>query len=113
MKTSVCQSLIDKGDPLSLAMLADGASVFNLIPVKDWKYFIFKVTYARDEDMQKVIKSGYMIGTRNHIEIDAEIYSPGIRVWFTCDEIELVSVSPSESQFYDSMDELKQDYRLK
>jgi hypothetical protein len=110
MKTFIDQSLIDKGDPLALAMLADGAKVSRMVPVKDWVYYIFKVKYAHNEDMTSVIKSGYLIGTENHIELDVERNSPCDDCWFTYELFKKVPYKPRYNSFCKTFSEILDFY---
>lgn len=78
MKTFVNQNLVDSGDPLALLLMSQGAESFKLVPVSEWKYNIYKVTYTRNN---KVIKSGYLVSTEAHIECEVDLYFP-------CDDCE-------------------------
>jgi hypothetical protein len=105
MKTSVAQSLVDKGDPLALSMVAEGASTFKMVPVSEWKYYIYKVTYSRDEKMQHVVKTGYIVATDTHVECDVERHAPN-DCWMLWELVEGFPRRPS--YFYDTIEELKE-----
>jgi hypothetical protein len=69
-------------------MVEQGADTFQLVPVKDWDYKIFKVTYFRDEACKHEIKSGYIMSTPGHIESEVEDHGGCSWGWCTWDPIE-------------------------
>jgi len=83
MNVTVCVADPDNiEDPLMRDLVERGeAKVARLIPVDEWEYSIYKVTYYRggscgDEENSRVCLVAYLLSRDNGIEYDADEHSP-------------------------------------
>jgi hypothetical protein len=130
MKTLVAQCLIDAGDPLALELVSQGADIVRMIPVSEWEWNIYKVTYYNglyDEDQDLEIlkknsyghKSYYLFSTDDHVEGDAGRFSPSCDWYAWENEEEVKGRIPRRGSFeklgyglYKTISELKKGYGL-
>jgi len=123
MKTSVSQCLVDAKDPLALALVEQGADIFQLVPVSEWKYTIYKVTYFhgdidQPEERSRKFKEGYILSMPNWIENDADVgFNYDWCKWEVIEEDVKPLTDYRNSTYgrglYPTIDNLKQIYRIR
>ena len=116
MKTFINQSLIDSGDPLALSMLEQGGKPFKMVPLSEWDWQIFKVSYFKGfmDDDAKPFRVAYMISTPTHIEDDCHDMNEN-HDWAEWDSVEKLKGFNGRGGSYglfSSIENLKERYRL-
>jgi len=117
MKTEVEQSLVDSGDPLALALVAQGASTFKLKPVSEWEYSILEVVFFighvdQPEERSLKVQEGYMLSMPDWIDHDIDEVDFHFD-WYKWKVVE-DGIKRSFDSFgyglYKTIEELKRDY---
>ena len=60
----------------------------ELVPVSEWTWNLYRVTYSRDKEGQDVAATEWMVATDSHIEGEVERSGPSFAHWFSWELME-------------------------